>query len=103
MKTIYEERYVLKSVSGANRLDVSLYYQKGDDYDHRRGYFLSICPVKARGMFTTYEGWTGVKAFLRPVARKSQKTEKKLIEKYDELFSRFVEPFCRDNGYEIDA
>lgn len=103
MKTVYEEKYLLKGIGDANRLDVAIYYQKGDELDPRRGYFLSVCPVKSRGMIVTYEGWSGMKAFLRPVMRKSGKTEKRLIEKYDELFRKFVAPFCAENGYEIDC
>ena len=84
MKVIFEKKYELKG-GKANRLDVSICYQKGDDYDRRRGYFLSVCPVHVNGMIVTYEGWSGLKKFLKPVLRKSAKTEKSLEEEYDKI------------------
>jgi len=101
METVFEKRYQVNGDERANRLDVKIVYQKGDELDSRRGYFLSICPVRAHGMFTTYEGWTGSRVFLGRVPRKSKKKEKRLIDEYSEMFERYVKPFCDDKGYTI--
>lgn len=101
METVMEKRYLINGDERANRLDVKIVYQKGNELDSRRGYFLSICPVRAHGMFTTYEGWTGSRVFLGRVPRKSKKKENGLVERYDDLFERYVKPFCDDKGYTI--
>lgn len=101
-KTVFEKRYnVINGIGRVNRIDIEVIYQKGDDMDSRRGYFLSICPVHATGMMVTYEGWSGEKVFLKPVLRKTKKTEEKIIEKYNDLFEKFVLPFCQKEGYDI--
>lgn len=101
MEKILERRYPINGEGNANRLDVNIVYQKGDELDRRRGYFLSICPVHASGMFVTYEGWSGARVFLGRVSRKSKKKEQCLIDKYDDLFDHYVKPFCDDKGYTI--
>lgn len=102
MVTVFEKRYPVSGDGKANRLDVKIVYQKGDELDGRRGYFLSICPVRVHGMFTTYEGWTGSRVLLGRVPRKSKRKEQRLIEEYNEMFDRYVKPFCDDKGYTID-
>lgn len=102
MEKILEKKYPINGETNVNRLDVNIIYQKGDELDGRRGYFLSICPVRVHGMFVTYEGWSGARVFLGRAPRKSKRKEQRLIEEYNEMFDRYVKPFCDDKGYTID-
>ena len=88
----YVRRYPIKGKEN-EFLDVDVYYNKGDFFDSRRGYWMSWQPLKVTeddGYVTvTFSPYSGTKYFVMPLKRNGKKAYEKakqmLIDSADRL------------------
>ncbi len=71
---------------GSTHLDVSVYYSLGgmnyfSGRGEERGFYLSVTPVKKEHGMVSYEMFTGIKMFIHPANRFSEKQLKLAMEK----------------------
>lgn len=74
------------------RADV--YYEKGNDYGKKRGYYVTIVPVKREEkygcMIESFVAYSGVTSCILPVTRKSKKSEEKALQIFRENIDRYL-------------
>ena len=81
---------------------VRLYYDKGGlnvfTYrDERRGYYLSVSPIRMERGMETYKAFSGLKSCVPPVSRKSAKAEANAVALVDEALEDLLPIVCHRN------
>ncbi len=88
-----------------NKLEVEVRYNDGS-YHGKRGYYLSVNPVKVEGMYSTYVGFSGKRMLIQETRRFSQKTleqmETVLFNNKSDL-QRVIGAVCLEHKLEILA
>lgn len=98
-------------VSGSERtnyLRIDLDYSKGGyNYftykEEKRGYYIHVSPVYRAGGMESYTAFTGVKACLLEVARKSSKAEKEAAEIFETEKDKYINYILDKNNLIAEA
>lgn len=97
--------YKVNNNTQVTHLKAEIYYNKGGNNvfngkTERRGYYMSISPVKRERGFESYTAWTGLKMCVLEVGRASSKKANEA----EEYFKKYVEEFMKTyfNGFDVD-
>ena len=97
----YVRRYPIKGTEN-EFLDVDVYYNKGDFFDSRRGYWMSWQPLKEtrrEGLVAVeFEPYSGTKYFVMPLKRNS----KKAYENAKSMLADLADRLIQLSGYEVE-
>ena len=99
----------VKAVAGSvNYIRIDLDYSKGG-YNYftykqeARGYYIHVSPVEKNGYMETYVGFSGVKACLLEVTRKSNKAEAEAMEIFQEVKDKYIDFILEKNNLTLEV
>lgn len=110
METIKKSYLQIKNKEN-HYLKVEIYYYIGGynyaTYKHEsRGYYVSVTPIERvnhEGYSTeSYACFSGYKALLKEVARKSNKAVQEALKLAENVINEIVEVLCNKNGFELE-
>ena len=97
--------YKVNNNVSVTHLKSEVYYNKGGENvwngrRERRGYYISVSPVKRERGCESYTAWTGLKQCVLEVKRSSSKKANEA----EEYFKNHVEEFIQThfNGFDVD-
>lgn len=95
--------YKVNNSVGATHLKAEVYYNKGghnvfNGKQEKRGYYISVSPVKRERGCESYTAWTGLKQCVIEVKRASSKKANEA----DEYFETHIEDFIKAHFSSFD-
>ncbi len=98
----------IEETDNANKLEIEVYYSLGGmNYftgsNEQRGYYLSVTPVKREREWVTTTAFTGIKALLLPVTRKSDKAYEQACELAKSKEQELIDYVCAKNGIKLKS
>jgi hypothetical protein len=103
MKKYLEVKNQTKDV---NALRVEVYYSKGcynlwTYKEEKRGYYVSVMPVRRDGFMESYTAFTGVKQLIKEVQRKSEKAYNSALQSAGGIINNLIDYVCKENNIEV--
>ena len=100
--------YIKAEGNGVNYIRIDFEYSKGgyNYFTYReepRGYYIHVSPVYRSGNMETYTAFSGVKACLFEVTRKSNKSEAEAMKIYEAKRDKYISYIAEKNGLKIEA
>jgi len=107
MEKIAERKLAISAAGKSwNELTVEIYYDLGgmnyfSGKQERRGYYFSLTPETVSHGMRTYESYTGMKVLFQQVKRRTKKQDALAVEKFGELWDKYVPLYCEKYGIRI--
>lgn len=100
--------YIKVNGTGATHLRIDLDYSKGGyNYftykEEKRGYYIHVSPVTKSGYMESYAAFSGVKACLLEVTRKSSKAEAEALKIFEEVKDKYINYILEKANLTIEA